>query len=129
MPTSNAATIVSFRSTLDAQTLAIVDALRALISATNKDLQEEFKWNAPSFRLGKEHRVTLGLERKGGVRVVLHRGAFKKDTIDFSFDDPDKLAVWPSKDRGVLIMESMSDVDEKRDQLTVLISRWLQIPA
>lgn len=125
MPESHVHHVEAFRNGLDPETLATVDALRALIAATDARLHEGFKWNAPSFRLGTDHCVTLGLERKGGVRVVLHRGVLKKDAGNFNFDDPDRLAVWPSKDRGILIVRSLSELQTIRHKITDLVCRWL----
>jgi hypothetical protein len=123
------AQIGAFRATLDPNALATVDALRSLIMAIDQPLVEEFKWNAPSFRLEDEHRVTLGIERDGSVRMVLHRGVSQKDTQDFEFRDPLKLAHWPAKDRGVLKFRSLQDVTSQRDVLKSLVSRWLEILA
>ena len=78
MPKTSQQAMEAFRSALDPETLATIDALRELISAADTRLEEELKWNAPNFKLGTKHRVTLGLERKGGSRVVLNRGTPKK---------------------------------------------------
>lgn len=129
MPNDFEAEIEAFRTKLDPENRLIVDALRSIIKSADQRLVEEFKWNAPSFRLGAEHRVTLGLERAGSVRLVLHRGASKKDTTGFEFQDPHKLAAWPAKDRGVLKLKSLQDVNAKRDGLADLITRWLAIPS
>jgi len=128
MPTNHKRAIAAFREGLGAEALETVDALRALIAAADERLVEDFKWSAPSFKLAREHRVTLGIERKGGVRIVLHRGVSKKDTSQFLFDDPDKLATWPAKDRGVLVLRSGPEVAEKHEALTSLIRRWLDVP-
>lgn len=92
-----------FRKYLDEATLATVDLLRSLIRDAHPQLVERIRSNAPSFALDEEDRITLGLERKGGVRVVLHRGAKRKDTAGFHFSDPAGLAMWPAADRGVVI--------------------------
>jgi hypothetical protein len=76
-----------FRRTLDSNTLAIVDALRAIISSARADLTEWIKWNAPGFAVSDDDRITLGIEHDGAVRLVLHRGAEKKKA-PFAFEDP-----------------------------------------
>lgn len=86
---------------LSPETRAMVDRLRAIVRAAAPELIETIKWNAPSFADGDQDRITLGLERKGGVRIVLHRGAAVRDAAGFSFDDPHMLTKWPSADRGV----------------------------
>ena len=118
--------IETFRASLDAPTLATVDALRAIIAAAGPSLTERIKWNAPSFAIGDDDRITLGLERKGGVRVVLHRGAKVQDTAGFAFADPTRLARWPAPDRGVVIFADLAAVEAAADRLSDLCVRWLE---
>ena len=118
--------IDTYRATLDPNTLAMVDALRGLAAAAGPHLTERIKWNAPSFAIGDDDRITLGLERKGGVRVVLHRGAKAKDSIGFDFPDPDNLAKWPASDRGVLTFATLAEIEGRRQALGELFTRWLE---
>lgn len=113
------------RAGLDLQTLQTLDAIRAIISDCHPGLTESIKWNAPSFALRGDDRITLGLERKGGVRVVIHRGAKPKELGVFSFDDTDGLARWPAPDRGVIIFHDKADVEQRANALADLCSRWL----
>ena len=103
----------------------IVDALRSVIAQAAPDMVEEVKWNAPSFRDGTDHKVTLGVERRGGVRLVLHRGAVAKSAAAFSFDDPDRLARWPASDRGVILFDDADAVAEVHGKLVNLAARWI----
>ena len=102
-----------------------IDRLRAIVSAGAPGLTETIKWNAPSFADGDQDRVTLGIERKGGWRVVLHRGAATQDATGFVFDDPAKVAKWPSKDRGVATFADLFAVKAKAAALEDLIRRWI----
>ena len=89
------------------------------------DLAESIKWNAPSFAQGGEDRITLGLEKDGGVRAVLHRGAAVR--LDgFVFGDQAGLARWPSPDRGVLKFRDAAEVEARRAALGELFTRWLE---
>lgn len=124
-----AESVAKFRNGLDKQTLEIVDALRGIIAGAHDGLTEHIKWNAPSFMLGGEDRITLGIERKGGVRVVLHRGAKPKDMANFKFSDPNGLARWPAPDRGVLIFRYSDQIEQFREQLAELCRRWLAATA
>jgi len=116
-----------FRAALAVDTLGTVDAIRAIVSASHSGLTEGIKWNAPNFALGGNDRITLGLERGGGVRVVLHRGAKPQPLDGFSFNDGDGLAKWPSPDRGVVIFANKADVERRAGLLRGLCSRWLAI--
>lgn len=119
------AAVDSYLSTLAPHDRAMVDALRAIVIAAAPDLIEEIKWNAPSFRDGADHKVTLGIERKGGVRVVLHRGVAKKHATEFSFDDTARLAAWPAPDRGVVTFRDVGEIDSRHRELRDLIARWI----
>lgn len=118
--------IESFRAGLDADTRAMVDRLRGIVATACPQLTERLKWNAPSFALGDDDRLTLGIERKGGVRLVLHRGAKPKNLAGFRFDDVDGLAKWPSPDRGVIVWQSLAAIDEAEHALARLCRRWLE---
>jgi len=102
-----------------------VDRLRAIVRRAAPALSETIKWNAPSFADGEQDRITLGLERKGGWRLVLHRGAAVKDTAGFVFDDPAKVAKWPSADRGVATFRDVAAIDAASAALEDLIRRWI----
>jgi hypothetical protein len=106
---------------------AAIQRLRGIVDRAHPALVETIKWNAPSFSIHGEDRVTLGIERKGGWRVVLHRGAAKVNAAGFSFDDPTGIARWPSRDRGVVLLKSLVDLDEAG--LAELIRRWVEMPA
>lgn len=104
---------------------ATMDRLRALVRAARPDVTEQIKWNAPSFALDGEDRITFGLTPKGNVRVVVHRGAKAKETAGFSFADPDRLATWPAVDRGVLSFRDGDAVTGNASAITDFFRRWL----
>lgn len=60
----------------------------------------------PQFSLEGNDR-TLGIESKGGVRVVFHRGAKARDAAKFNFGDPAGGAQLPARDRAVVIAKSL----------------------
>lgn len=107
---------------------ALAERLRALIAGAAPGLSEHVKWNAPSFMAGGDDRVTLNFGPRGDVRVILHRGvAVKKD--GFAFDDPARLAAWPSPDRGVVTLRDAADLDGKAEALSDLVARWIAATA
>jgi hypothetical protein len=119
-------TVDEFRAELTEDVRQTVDLLREIITMAHDDLSERIKWNAPSFAINEEDLVTLGLERNGGVRVVLHRGAKQKDATDFRFDDPGGIARWPAADRGVITFKNRSAVERTREALHELCARWVR---
>ncbi len=111
---------------LDPPVRSDVDALRAIVLSAHLGLTEEIKWNAPSFAHDGQDRVTLGLDGKGGYRIVLHRGAKPLDTAGFHFDDEVKLAKWPAPDRGVIVLRDRTVIDARASDLSRLIARWVE---
>jgi hypothetical protein len=122
-------TIDSFRDGLQPDVRMTIDALRNIIIGSHVGLAESIKWNAPSFSHNGEHKITLGLTKTGAVQVVIHRGAKKKDTVNFNFDDAVGLARWPAKDRGVLTFHNLEDVTVKADALQALFRNWIEATA
>jgi len=110
------------------QDRAGIEGLREIVRSVDVPWIETIKWNAPSFALDGEDRVTLGVERRGGWRVVLHRGAAAK-ADGFAFEDASGLARWPSPDRGVITIRDRSDLDAKATALAELIGRWVRAAA
>jgi len=119
----------AFLAGLDDDQRLVVNRLRATIAQAHPGLSERIKWNAPSFALNDDDRITLGLERKGGIRVVLHRGAKARDSSGFHFDDPEKLAQWPARDRGVVVFTTPDDVEARAAAFEDLCVRWLKATA
>lgn len=118
-------TVDDYRSGLAKDVLATVDALREIVIAADHELIESIKWNAPSFAKGGVDRITLGLERRGGVRLVLHRGAAVQDAMGFTFADPDGLAKWPAPDRGIATFADEAAVQRQRHAVHHLCKSWL----
>ncbi|WP_209289014.1 DUF1801 domain-containing protein, partial [Escherichia coli] len=90
---------------------SMIEALRAIVRKGVPDAEESIKWNAPSFAIDGEDRITLGLDIRGGARLVMHRGAKIRESIDLTGVDQAKVAQWPSADRGY-------PSGEHRDELT-----------
>lgn len=120
------AEIEAFRSSLDDETLAMIDCLRGIAGSAHPALVESIKWNAPNFALGDMDCITLGVERKGGVRLVLHRGAKPRSDAGFSFEDPDGLAKWPSSDRGVMVWRDLASITRDEPKVAQLCRRWVE---
>ncbi|MED5550960.1 MAG: DUF1801 domain-containing protein [Pseudomonadota bacterium] len=118
-------TVETYLESLSPEDLARVNRLRGIVRTAGPDLVEDIKWNAPNFSRDGTDCVTLGIERKGGVRMVLHRGARARTNAGLSFDDPDGLAKWPAADRGVVVLRSLEEIAEREDALVRLVTRWI----
>lgn len=126
MPTKHAS-IDAFRAALTPEQRAIVDKLRELAARSADGVSEHIKWNAPSFCVDGDDRITLGLNPKGMVRVVLHRGAKAPEDKGFRFDDPAGLIEWQAADRGVLHVTALDDLIDKEAVVSDIFARWMEI--
>ena len=106
----------------------LITALRQAILAADPAIVENEKWNSPNFVYDGVDRVTLRVHPKGGVQVILHRGAkVRVDAADFHFDDPTGLLTWPAPDRGVLKVNTVEEAVALADQITQLVRRWIAV--
>ena len=113
-------TVADWLAALPAGHRAAIEARRAVVRRAAPALPETIKWNAPSFG----DRVTLGLGKDSGVRIVLHRGAAPSDKA-FVFADDAGLAAWPAPDRGVVQFADAAQVEARAGDLEALIARWV----
>ena len=107
----------------------MVDALRKIVRSALPQAIETIKWNAPSFAVDGEDRVTLGLGRKGESRLVLHRGAKQRALTDLTVVDHAGIATWPTPDRGVVTFRDLEAVRAREAELISLCSRWAAVAA
>lgn len=107
---------------------SLVEALRGAILAADERLEENVKWNSPNFVFDGADRVTLRINPKGGVQVILHRGAkVRPDAAAFVFDDPTGLLTWPGPDRAILSVADEAEAERLTPQLTELVARWIRM--
>ena len=67
-------------SLISIETSTQVEVLRQLIIKTEPRLKEHIKWNAPSYVLDGDGRITSNLmNRQGVVKLVLHMGATRNE--------------------------------------------------
>src|SRR5258706_15727393 len=70
--------VEAFMVTLDHPLKAEVQAIREIILKVNKNIVEEIKWHAPTFKY-KGYLATFGLRDKRQVRLVFPNGAILND--------------------------------------------------
>lgn len=104
---------------------AEVMSLRLLILSAVPGLVERIKWNAPSFGLGDDDRITMRLHPGDRLQLILHRGAKAGADDLFRFEDPDKLIAWAAPDRGVITFGGEDDLVAKSAALTEILRRWV----
>lgn len=109
-------------ATLKHRRKAEVLAVRALVLRALPGVTEHVKWNAPSFCVDGDDRVTMKLQPGDVVQLVLHRGAKARAAKGFSFEDDSGLVRWVATDRGLV---TISDLGRERRALATLVKRWL----
>jgi hypothetical protein len=103
-----------------------VQQLRVAILASNPEITEHVKWNAPSFRFAGEDRVTFRLHPKDLLQLIFHRGTkVRVDSAEFTFGDDTGLLDWATADRGVVTLKDLGRDRYPSADLVALISRWI----
>ena len=106
---------------------AEVQQLRLAILASDAELTESVKWNAPNFRFAGADRVTFRLQPGDRVQLIFHRGAkVRADLEDFRFEDPTGRLDWRAPDRGVLDLADAADTDARQGEVVDLVRRWVR---
>ncbi|MEV6373662.1 DUF1801 domain-containing protein [Micromonospora musae] len=104
-----------------------VEELRSAILASNTEISEHVKWNAPSFRFGGDDRVTFRLRPGDRVQLIFHRGAkVRSDVAEFTFEDPTGLMTWLAPDRGVVTFPDLKTMQSQQAAVVSLVNRWVR---
>lgn len=130
MTTKKYKTVDEFLSDLSDEKSSQVKALREIILLTDKELKEHIKWNCPSYIFENEDRITFNIVNKDDkVKLVIHMGAKRKEYKGGEpvIEDTTGLIMWNSDIRGMISFDSTEDILAKREQLTGIIQRWLNI--
>jgi hypothetical protein len=86
-----------------------VEAVREIILSAHPGITERIKWNAPSFCIDGDDRITFRLQPGDRVQLVFHRGARKRDDAT-----------------NVLLRGRLRpDVKAKRAAFKDLVRRWM----
>ncbi|QYK54306.1 MAG: DUF1801 domain-containing protein [Fimbriimonadaceae bacterium] len=106
---------------------AELSALRALIMAVDSGIEEGIKWNAPSF-FYRDYFATFNLRSTDKIQAIFHTGAKVKAsaTEGLEIDDPYGTMKWLAKDRCMLTLQDMADLEAKRESLESIIRQWIQ---
>lgn len=123
-------TVEDFLTDLDTNKRQQVDALRDLILKTEPNLKEHVKWNAPSYVLDGEDRITFNLMNKQQVvKLIFHMGATRKENKKGTpvLQDESGLIEWSSDIRGMITFSAIEDITSNQTLLKKFIKDWLSI--
>lgn len=126
---SGAEAVADFMAHLDHPLKKAMEVTREIILSANQELTEHIKWNAPSFCINGEDRVTFNLYKNDCLLLVFHRGAKVKDTKGKGplFKDTTGLLEWVSPDRAMIKFISIEDVNTKKDKLKKVVRQWISL--
>jgi hypothetical protein len=103
-----------------------VEAVREIILSAHPGITEQIKWNAPSYCIDGDDRITFRLQPGDRVQLIFHRGAQKRDdAATFSFEDGSGLLEWVAPDRALVTFRDLDDVAAKRAAFKDLVRRWM----
>lgn len=121
-----AGVVDAFMAELQHPLKAGIEQLRSAILASNEQITEHVKWNAPSFCYGGVDRATFRLQPGDRLQLILHRGAkTRNDSADFRFEDPSGLLEWLAPDRAVVTFRDLADIDARQAMVVNLVNRWV----
>lgn len=119
--------VQTYLKTLDHPRKVEIVALREVILASDKSIQESIKWNAPSFYT-TEHFATMNLRGKSGIAVIMHFGAKKREAKGRpSVADSAALLEWLADDRAIVTFSSVAEIEEKRVAYQALLREWMKL--
>lgn len=103
--------------------------IREMVFKTNPNLTEQIKWNAPSFCLNGEDKITFNLPpKKDSVQLVFHRGVKKKELPkEKLINDDSGLLKWATNDRAVIRFTSLQEILENETKFREIIQKWLEV--
>ena len=123
-------TVAEFMSSLDENKKSQVELLRNIIFSVHPNVTEHIKWNAPSYVLEGEDRVTFNLINKENVvKLIIHMGATQKEDKKAKpiLSDDAGIVEWNSNIRGTLSFSSKEDIKFKAERVQTLLQKWLSI--
>lgn len=104
---------------------AQIEKVRRVILRANPEITEQIKWNAPSFGVGGDDRITFNLRSIDKIQLIFHRGAKVKSDGDFQFQDDVGLLQWLARDRAIVKLDK-EEIDDKLADLEILVDRWIR---
>jgi len=119
--------VAEFLANLEHPLKPEIEFVRRLILDTGLGLAEQIKWNAPSFVIDGEDRITFQLRGEAFFRLIFHCGAKPKPREGRGrwIEDDSGLLEWASNDRAIATFADMEDVLAKKERLQDVVVKWI----
>lgn len=119
--------VTEFMNNLEHPFKNAIEEVRKIILGTNNRITEKIKWNAPSFCVGDDDRITFNLHGTDYFRLVFHCGSKVKDASNKEplIVDNTGLLEWASVDRAIVKFTNMNDVKSKENDLREIVNKWI----
>jgi uncharacterized protein YdhG (YjbR/CyaY superfamily) len=118
-PVSRTDKVDEFLRELSHPLKAEVEAVRSIIKGVNKDINEEIKWNAPSFNYKGEYLVTFNLRDTKRIHLVFHNSKIsnvKSELLEGNY-----------KDRRMTYFADMKEIKAKKAELEKTLRQLIKL--
>lgn len=122
-------TVDEYLDSLDTAHKSQVDKLRQYILTEAPSLTEHIKWNAPSYILDGEDRITFNtLNKQQVVKLVFHMGATRKEIRKAQPLLKDAILIeWASDIRGYMTFETLDEIISNEEEIKRTVRKWLEL--
>ena len=118
-PVSRTDKVDEFLRELSHPLKAEVEAVRSIIKSVNRDINEEVKWNAPSFNYKGEYLVTFNLRDTKRIHLVFHNPKIP--------DVKSELLAGDYKDRRMTYFADMKEIKAKKTELEKTLRQLIKL--
>lgn len=118
--------VESFLDALGHAQRDLIDKIRKVVSASDSELVEGIKWNAPSYSLNFNDIITFNFRNYGTISLIFHTGPKGKDTHTgkkILNDDSGRL-LWLADKRFALRIDSSISIDDQADFISIKVKEW-----
>lgn len=118
-PVSRTGAVDKFLLELSHPLTAEIEAVRVIIKGADKNINEEVKWNAPSYNYNGEYLVTFNLREMKRIHLVFHNPMIPKVKSELLEGD--------YKDRRMLYFADMKDIKAKKLELEKILKQLIKL--
>jgi len=104
-----------------------IEELRDCILASDKNLIENIKWNAPNYSFENEDRITMRIQPiTTKVQLIFHRGAKKHEQPkERLIANKSIKLLWKENDRAIITFKNKQEIENGKSELEKIINEWL----